>query len=203
MKPGTDIQISAGTISINTATSSVKGVFTLGTSLSANSISPTEGTPEAGTSGLRMTRAHYSNPTIAGVVREGDTNNLTITNGVINTGSNIPLKNAFNMYSMAQICQKQSYVSTDWSLGNQIELIMTSNITSVPAPTNAVAGQVVTMLIQQDATGGRTMTGWNSVYKFQNGAAPTLSTAPNALDIITILCKSSTEFLVLPSLGYQ
>lgn len=203
IQAGTDLQVSSGTISVNTATSSVKGVFTLGTSVTSNTISPTEGTPEAGTTGLRFTRAHAGQPTTPGVVREGDTNNLQIVNGVINTGSNVPLKNAFNMYSAAQICQKITYTSTDWSLGNQVELILTSNITSVPAPTNATAGQVLTLILRQDATGGRTLTGWNSVYKFQNGVAPTLSTAANAVDILTILCKSSTEFLVLPSLGYQ
>ena len=119
----------------------------------------------------------------------------------MDVGINIAKKNTANIFTKAQIAAKQTFVDTDWSRGNNFEIVMTSNITSVPAPTNAVAGQVVNLIVKQDATGGRTMTGWNSVYKF-NGTL-TLSTAPNAVDIITIICKSSTEFYVLSSLGYQ
>jgi hypothetical protein len=164
------------------------------------------GAPEDGTTGLRFRRCDTVNPAnipLAGAVRSGNMNNISIVNGIIDVGVNIPKKNETNIYTKAQVCAKQSYVDADWSRGSVIELVMTGNVSSVPAPTNAVDGQVITLLITQDSTGGRTLTGWNSVYKFQGGVAPTLSTTPNTTDIFTIIRKSSTEYYVLYTKGFQ
>ena len=164
------------------------------------------GAPEDGTSGLRFRRCDTANPanaSFAGAVRSGNMNNISITNGIIDVGVNITKKDTFNTFTAAQITSKQTFVDTDWTRGNVVEITMTSNVTSVPAPVNAVDGQVTTLIIKQDATGGRTLTGWNAVYKFIGGSAPALSTAANAVDIFTIIRKSSTEYYVLYSKGFQ
>ena len=202
--------VSGGVLSANEASSTVFGVIGTGDSTVTgvtNDLTPLGGSlPETGTQGLRLRRCDTSteaNRTSPGAVRTSNMVNVSIIGGVIDLGSNIPKKDTVNIYTKAQVSSKQTFVDTDWSRGNMFEINMTGNVASVPAPTNAVAGQVVTLIINQDVTGGRTISGWNSVYKFQNSLAPVLSTAPNTTDIITIICKSSTEFYVLFTKGYQ
>lgn len=205
---GSGLTVTSGVLGAELASDSQWGLACVGdatvTLISYNTTPiSAPGLPEDGSTGLRFRRCDTAaqNLAYAGVVRSANMNNISINNGVMDVGINIAKKNTQGIFTKAQIVAKQTFVDTDWSRGNNFEIVMTSNITSVPAPTNAVAGQVVNLIVKQDATGGRTLTGWNSVYKF-NGTL-TLSTAPNAVDIITIICKSSTEFYVLSSLGYQ
>jgi hypothetical protein len=60
-------------------------------------------------------------------------------------------------------------------------------------PTNIKAGQKGIIYLIQDATGGRTITTWGTQYKFSGGLKPTLSTAANAVDMLSYACKSTTE----------
>ena len=205
---GSGLKVTSGVLDADLASDSLWGLACVGdptVTLMSYNITPLSapGLPEDGSTGLRFRRCDTAaqNLAYAGVVRSANMNNISINNGIMDVGINIAKKNTQGIFTKAQIVAKQTFVDTDWSRGNNFEIAMTSNITSVPAPTNAVAGQVVNLIVKQDATGGRTLTGWNSVYKF-NGTL-TLSTAPNAVDIITVICKSSTEFYVLSSLGYQ
>ena len=51
-------------------------------------------------------------------------------------------------------------------------------------PTNLVAGAWYSLEIRQDATGGRTLA-YGNLFKFAGGAAPTLATTPNAINMLT------------------
>lgn len=65
-------------------------------------------------------------------------------------------------------------------------LALTGNTTlTIPTPSSATLTWTVTLVIRQDATGSRTVT-WPSSIKWSNGAKPTLSTTPNATDVVTI-----------------
>lgn len=206
IEANTGFSVSSGVLSAGIGSESAFGIVCIGesnTTLMAYNTISNPGYPEDGTSGLRFRRCDIgvNNLAYPGIVRSADTGNISINNGVMDTGVNIPRKDLANTFNKAQVVASQVYVDTDWSRGNNFTMTLSSNVTSVPAPTNAVPGQVVNLIIKQDATGGRTLTGWNSVYKF--ASTLTLSTAANAVDIITIICKSSTEFFVLSSLGYQ
>jgi hypothetical protein len=71
----------------------------------------------------------------------------------------------------------------DVSVAQVARVTLTGNVTFA-APTNQVAGAFYSLAVIQDGTGSRTGT-WNSVFKFTNGSAPTLSTAANARDYFT------------------
>ncbi len=58
---------------------------------------------------------------------------------------------------------------------------------------NPVNGAVYRFIIIQDGTGSRTITTWPTV-KWLGGAAPTLSTAASAIDIVTLLYCNSTYY---------
>jgi hypothetical protein len=67
---------------------------------------------------------------------------------------------------------------------NIVHARLTGNLTVV-LPSSPVVGQTITLELQQDATGGRTLTMPNAVAAF--GVPITLSTAANALDEIMCL----------------
>lgn len=75
---------------------------------------------------------------------------------------------------------------------------VTSNFT-VLAPASFKAGGSVTLIIKQDATGGRVAT-WNSAYKFVGGAK-TLSVNPNSIDVVTVF-YDGTNYLCSLARGY-
>lgn len=60
--------------------------------------------------------------------------------------------------------------------------------------TNPVAGEYYTVKVVQDATGSRTITTWPTGIKWAGGAAPTLSTAANAIDIISFYYDGTNYF---------
>ena len=74
-------------------------------------------------------------------------------------------------------------VTPNAALSNNFRWVIGGNRT-LANPTNPSDGQVINIKIKQDATGGRTIT-WGSAYKFPNGAAPALSSAANAVDVLT------------------
>jgi hypothetical protein len=76
--------------------------------------------------------------------------------------------------------------------GNILTLTLTGNLT-INAFTNPISGQTITLIITQDATGGRTLT---STMKFAGGSK-TLSTAANATDILTISYIDTTYYASL------
>lgn len=68
----------------------------------------------------------------------------------------------------------------DCNSGNSQILTLTGNRV-MAAPTNQRDGAEIDLLVLQDGTGSRTLS-WNSIFLFENGLAPTLGTAPGALD---------------------
>ena len=62
---------------------------------------------------------------------------------------------------------------------------------AIANPTNVQTGDVLVLQAVQDGTGNRTLS-WGSNFLWAEGSAPTLSTAANALDVITFLALSPT-----------
>lgn len=86
----------------------------------------------------------------------------------------------------------------DCHLSNVFEIELTSNIT-MAAPTNPVDGQVINVILRQDATGGRTIT-WNAAWAFFGGT-PTLSTDPGATDLISCQYDSTLSLWLVSFLS--
>ena len=61
------------------------------------------------------------------------------------------------------------------------------------APTNLKVGTYI-LHILQDGTGNRTITTWNSVYKWPANVAPVLSTAANSRDIVSFICDGTNMY---------
>ncbi len=92
-------------------------------------------------------------------------------------------------------------ITPDFAASNNFELTLTDTGRTLANPTNITAGQSGVIVINQDATGNRTITSYGSYFKFAGGTAPTLSTGANSLDILSYYCVSST--CIVASLGAE
>lgn len=75
-------------------------------------------------------------------------------------------------------------IAVDAAFGNAFNLTLTASTGTIANPTNPTEAQIIRFRIKQDGTGSRTVA-WGTGYDFgAAGAAPTLSTGANKLDII-------------------
>jgi hypothetical protein len=80
-------------------------------------------------------------------------------------------------------------VTFDFSTFINAAITLTGNITTMTL-TNVINGKSGIIQFNQDTTGGRT-TVWNSAFRFSGGVQPTLTTTPNAVDILSYTCIAS------------
>jgi hypothetical protein len=93
-----------------------------------------------------------------------------------------------NSYTQQQrITQANLTVSSGsvaWNLNtNQTAQITLNQNVTFSNPTNQLAGGTYTVLVKQDGTGGRTIT-FGNAYLWQNGVAPTLTSAGDSVDLL-------------------
>lgn len=87
----------------------------------------------------------------------------------------------------------------DFSLGNTVERTLTGNSTFTFS--GGTAGFVYTFIFIQDATGSRTIAFAGTNVKFASGAAPTWSTAANAIDIVSFYFNGTNYMEISRSLN--
>ena len=109
--------------------------------------------------------------------------------------------NAAAIAEVTTLSNASSTVAVDLSLSNNFTLTLNGTVSTIGAPTNAVAGQSGSIFLVQDSTGSRT-TGWNNNWKFAGGTVPTLTTTANAVDRVDYICKSSSEIHAVATLNY-
>lgn len=87
-------------------------------------------------------------------------------------------------------------ITIDLSLGNVHEIILSGNITSGISITNAPStkSSTITVLLKQNGTGGWTISGISSSFKWSNGVVPVFTTAANAVDILTLTSIDGTTW---------
>jgi hypothetical protein len=101
---------------------------------------------------------------------------LAVANGVIGNVTTLTYASTLNL---------------DMSAGNNYAVTLTGNAT-LANPTNLVAGQSGVIKLTQDGTGSRTLA-YGSYWDFPAGAAPTLTTTANAVDILVYYVDSTTN----------
>lgn len=111
--------------------------------------------------------------------------------GVGNTVSDIVLREyAETVYDLGTT---SGTLSLDCANGNVQKITVNGDIT-VNGLSNALTGQSLTLIITQDATGGRNLT---SSMKFSNSGDNTLSGTTGAIDILTIFYDGTNYFASL------
>jgi len=82
-------------------------------------------------------------------------------------------------------------ITPDFAAANNFSVTLAGNRT-LANPTNLTAGQSGFITITQDATGSRTLA-YGTYWDFPAGAAPTLTTAANSIDVLAYYVVSSTQ----------
>jgi hypothetical protein len=92
-------------------------------------------------------------------------------------------------------------IAVDASLSNSFELAIDVSTGQLDNPTNLVAGFTYLFRVVQLAPGGFTLT-FDTAYKFEGAAAPTITIGPGAVDLITGFCPdgSTLECAVIQDL---
>lgn len=162
--------------------------------------SPTLTTPALGTPSAIVLTNGTGLP-LAGVTGTG-------TAASVNTGTSgatIPLLNGANSWSGAQrgvpvALTNGATVTPNFALGNNFSMTMTISGT-LAFPTNVVAGQSGQIVLTQDATGSRTLAfaaGWLK----PGGTLAPISTAANAIDVISYFANTGTTILINEQLAF-
>jgi Major tropism determinant N-terminal domain len=81
------------------------------------------------------------------------------------------------------LSQSGGNVAISAQAGNSFVLPLTSSGWTIQTPTNPSPGQKIEIAIAQDPTGGRTVA-WASGWNFGESSAPTLTTTPEAIDVL-------------------
>lgn len=113
------------------------------------------------------------------------------------SGANIALLDTAQEYTATQNFNATTLTdgaTINWDASvNQVTSVTLAGNRTLAAPTNLADGATYILIIKQDATGGRTLT-FNTAYKFPGGTVPTLSTAANAVDIITFVSDGANMY---------
>lgn len=95
-------------------------------------------------------------------------------------------------YATLQTLTDAASISWNTSTAQVAQVTLAGN-RALANPASLLAGATYVLLVKQDATGSRTLS-FGSQYKFPDGTAPTLSTATNAVDLLSFFCDGSAMY---------
>jgi len=114
--------------------------------------------------------------------------NLFVGGNTTLNGTTVDKSNA-----LSQTLTDGATITWDTSLGRVATLTLGAAGRTMAAPTNLKVGTYI-LRVYQDATGSRTITSWNAVFKWTAAVAPVLSTGANKLDIITFFSDGTNLY---------
>jgi hypothetical protein len=139
----------------------------------------------------------------------GNNGKLLTTNGSVLSWSSmlvddIALKNATNALTAQSYFVEVTLTdgaTVNWAVSSaQVAKLTLGGNRTMAAPTGLQNGAFYSLMIIQDGTGSRTLS-WNSVFKWNSGVAPTLSTTANSRDIFTFRSDGTNLYEVGRTLG--
>ncbi len=81
-----------------------------------------------------------------------------------------------------------------WNLNTQqVAAVTLAGNRTLSNPTNMVNGGTYILIVKQDATGSRTLS-YGANYKWAGGVTPVLSTAANAVDVLTFVSDGTNMY---------
>ena len=114
--------------------------------------------------------------------------NLFVGGNTTLNGTTVDKSNA-----LSQTLTDGATITWDTSLGRVATLTLGAAGRTMAAPTNLKVGTYI-LRVYQDATGSRTITSWNAVFKWTAAVDPVLSTGANKLDIITFFSDGTNLY---------
>lgn len=96
-------------------------------------------------------------------------------------------------------------VTVDLATGINFKLVTIGGNRTLGWPTNIKAGQVGQIIIQQDGTGGRTLSFFSNAtvsYVFDTGSAPTINATANKFSVLTYAVLHDSAHILITMPGY-
>ena len=123
------------------------------------------------------------------------TNNLTVSGNTTLNGTTIDKSNTLSQTLTDTSGSIVTTAKAAWDVadGRVATITLTGTGRTMPAPLNLKVGTYI-LRVYQDATGSRTITTWNSVFKWTAAVAPVLSTGAGKLDIITFFSDGTNLY---------
>ena len=81
-------------------------------------------------------------------------------------------------------------LTLDFETGSVFEVVLSENVSSLDLINPPLSGRAgaCTLILRQDGTGGRTLA-WPGTVRWPGGTEPTISAAPNAVDVISLVTR--------------
>ena len=129
------------------------------------------------TSGIAVTIGHTTSETTVA-------DNLTVTgNGTISgTSTFTGVATASTSANITEVALTDGTVSWDAAAAANATLLLEENST-ISAPSNAVAGAIISIEVAQHASSGPYTLAWNTVFEFAASTAPTMTATDGKTDI--------------------
>lgn len=156
------------------------------------------GTLGAGTNGQVLVGSTGANPVFATIGSSDSSITATLGAGTLTLQTNKATANAYTgQQNFAEVALTDASPIT-WNLNTQqaARVLLTAAVGAtrqLQNPTNMVAGGTYTLRVTQSATGSNALT-YGAAYKWPGGSAPVLSTANNAIDILTFTCDGTSMY---------
>jgi hypothetical protein len=112
------------------------------------------------------------------------------------SGVSITLNNGNITYSVSPRTSGISFIP-DANLYTFFDYVLTGNAT-LNAPTNMNNGQSITIFLNQDSSGSRSIS-FNNAYLFSNGVNPSLNFVPSGVDIMQVIRVNNKYFCTFAS----
>ena len=164
------------------------GASTAGPTGPQGAIGPTGPTGSTGPAGLNSTVAGPTGP--AGPAGStGPTGPAGFTGGTVENTTVFQQTVQMTKYEETKTSiNSAASLTIDCSLSNVFSVSMIASITTLSFSNVPAAGKVysLTLFLNQDATGSRTVT-WPAAVKWASGTAPTLTTTANKTDIVSLV----------------
>lgn len=113
---------------------------------------------------------------------------LIATSGLFDVTNPTPPETDIQLYAMTDGTRQRITLDDDYTL-------------SLNVVAGLAVGWSMTLIIQQDATGGHNVTWWNDI-KWPGGIVPALTGTPNSIDVFNILRTAEDEFLGTYALNF-
>jgi hypothetical protein len=117
--------------------------------------------------------------------------NLGLSSVVTDVLTSVGLYTAQQNFSLATLTDA---ATISWNLNTaQVATVTLAGSRTLANPTNMVAGGTYVLIVKQNASGNNTL-GYSSAYKWADASIPVLSTAANAVDVLTFVSDGTNMY---------
>lgn len=168
--------------------------FTVNQLTVVSAVSGTDAKFATGTFSTNITTPKVSATTSLAIATSGVDRINIDADGNVGFGTSVPIKQLEITKSarahIVSLTDVSTSIAIDFNVAQNFAIQLVGNRT-FENPSNCAAGQTGSIFIEQDVSGGKTLS-FGSNWKFANGEAPTLTTTASAVDRLDYIVYTST-----------